>query len=177
MADKSRNEESSYATDEEAVNDSSSDSEKEDNKKDQKKDSLISQQQLELDEEKPQKKKNIFKRCFYSFVPEPGTEGHRSQMGTAGWLRAGVLGANDALVSVASIMVTKIFIFQTGTKTNILIQRWVSQQIPTPPKVLFSLRALRALSPELVPWLLANLYPLVRNAIWNMQILREKNGN
>ena len=177
MADKSRNEESSYATDEEAVNDSSSDSEKEDNKKDEKKDSL-SQQHLELDEEKPQKKKNIFKRCFYSFVPEPGTEGHRSQMGTAGWLRAGVLGANDALVSVASIMVTiNNSLSNRNQKTKNINTRWVSQQIPTPPKVLFSLRALRALSPELVPWLLANLYPLALNAIWNMQILGEKNGN
>jgi hypothetical protein len=47
----------------------------------------------------------LLKSFYYNFVPEPGTEGHRMQMGTASWLRAGVLGANDALVSVAAIMV------------------------------------------------------------------------
>lgn len=55
------------------------------------------------------RKKNILKRLYYSFVPEDGSEAHRSQMGTAGWLRAGVLGANDALVSVAAIMVSIVF--------------------------------------------------------------------
>jgi len=54
-------------------------------------------------DEEPEK--SMFKKLYYSFVVEPGTEGHRSQMGTAGWLRAGVLGANDALVSVSSIMI------------------------------------------------------------------------
>lgn len=32
-------------------------------------------------------------------------EKHKSTLGTAGWLRAGVLGANDAIVSVAAVMV------------------------------------------------------------------------
>lgn len=56
-------------------------------------------------------KVGLLKRFYYNFVPEPGTEGHRTQMGTAGWLRAGVLGANDALVSVSSIMARTPFSF------------------------------------------------------------------
>jgi hypothetical protein len=33
------------------------------------------------------------------------------QLGTAGWLRAGVLGANDAIVSVAAVMARIFLIF------------------------------------------------------------------
>jgi len=65
-------------------------------------------------DEEPEK--SMFKKLYYSFVVEPGTEGHRSQMGTAGWLRAGVLGANDALVSVSSIMVWRYTSSQSPKK-------------------------------------------------------------
>lgn len=41
--------------------------------------------------------------------PEEGDgEHHKSTSGTAGWLRAAVLGANDSLVSVAALMVRSV---------------------------------------------------------------------
>jgi len=65
-------------------------------------------------------KPNMLRSIYRSFVPDPTTEGHRSQMGIAGWLRAGVLGANDALVSVSSIMVG-VAANQNSTQGAILV--------------------------------------------------------
>ncbi len=50
-------------------------------------------------------KLNLWKGFWEGLFPSEGAEKHKSQLGTAGWLRAGVLGANDAIVSVASVMV------------------------------------------------------------------------
>jgi hypothetical protein len=71
----------------------------------------------------------LLKSFYYNFVPEPGTEGHRMQMGTASWLRAGVLGANDALVSVAAIMAPPLleqFPFNLVMVINKLINQFIN---------------------------------------------------
>jgi len=65
-------------------------------------------------------KPNLVRSIYRSFVPDHNVEGHRSQMGIAGWLRAAVLGANDALVSVSSIMVG-VAANQNSTQGAILV--------------------------------------------------------
>lgn len=65
-------------------------------------------------------KENFFLRIWHALFPPEDQEKHKSQQGTAGWLRAGVLGANDAIVSVAAVMVTLIpqIISLLGTLTS-----------------------------------------------------------